>query len=168
MKNSLFVIVLVSFCVQGCVMVKIGGVKSTETHEVSSTPTGDVQILSLADIEPKLTTEGNLSLLVSGESKKKLIVKQRVVEYGDEWMAIGFFPGYDLMTNIQENENGRKLESGSYGVFVLFSNILFVGIPTVCSMFEVLTPGPVRLSSGSGGGYPVPGDDHYLLPARRQ
>ena len=155
MRNSLFIVVFISLYIQGCVMIKTGGVKSTAAHEVSSTPTGEVQILSLADIEPQLTTEGTLSLWVSGEGEKKINVTQRVVEYGDEWMAIGFFPGYDIMTNVQKGKNGKTLEPGAYGFFVLFSNVLLVGIPTMCSMFEVLSPDPVRLRSGVGAGFPA-------------
>ena len=81
-------------------MVKIGGVKSREPAcNSTSQKVAGVQAISVSAIEPQLEPNGVLSLWVSGEFKKKITVTQHIVQYGDEWMAIGLFPGYDSLKN---------------------------------------------------------------------
>lgn len=150
MRRPSVILALLSLLVQGCIMVKIGGVKSTESvRNGTSQKLADVQAISVSSIDPQLEPYGALSLWVTGEFEKKVIVTERIVQYGDEWMAIGLFPGYDSLANGYGKKDGKGLSPAIIGVpFVtIIANGILVGIPTLCSMLEVFVPEPSKRHS---------------------
>ena len=147
MKCLVFLLPFVLMLSHGCIMVKIGGVKSTEKSELSRN-LREMHMELLASIEPRLTQAGELTLWVSGRFEGTYDVRNKVTNYGDEWMAIGLFPGYDDMSNGYSNEKGIKTDCVSCVVVPVILNSLLCGVYTVASLLEPLDPTSAKRNSG--------------------
>lgn len=148
MNAKMILLIQLLLIAQGCVMVKIGGVKSTEAKEMSRRPLEEVCINSFSSIMPQLSTDGRLTLWVSGGFQRQTAVTQKLIEYGDEWMAIGLFPGYDSLKNGYGSEKGETFGNGAIiglPLGIVLMNGIFVGIPTLCSCLNFLTSEPGRM-----------------------
>ena len=130
----------------GCVMLKIGGIKSTESKEISREP-HDARIISFSTIKPKLTADGHLSLCLTGELEEVISVKQRVIDYGDEWKAIGFFPGYDSHVHGYWKKNDQN-NPFLFPISAILCNCIMFGLPTLSSILGVIDQTPTKLYEG--------------------
>ena len=147
MRRLLLLFPLVLALHQGCVMVKIGDVKSTKTMELSR-KLQETLMESLVSIEPRLTQAGELTLWVSGRFWDTYDVRNKVTEYGDEWMAIGLFPGYDDMSNGYSNEEGIKTDRIGCVVVPVILNSLLCGTYTIASLLEPFDSTSAKKRSG--------------------
>lgn len=128
-------------------MVKIGDVKSTKTMELSR-KLQETRMESLVSIEPRLTQAGELTLWVSGRFWDTYDVRNKVTEYGDEWMAIGLFPGYDAHVNGYWHKDGEKERPVVFiGASIMVNGIL-CGFYTIFSLLEFLDPKPAEFHNG--------------------
>ena len=137
MKLVHFIVIQLVF-VSGCIMFKIGDVKYSDTQPIS-TGTKITYLDSFYSLEPLLSKNGRLELCIRGTFHQRFSQTQRVVNYGDEWMAVGLFPGYDSLRNGYGHKDGKGNDVSAFFV-LLFGNSILAGIPTVCSLFELLTP----------------------------
>lgn len=133
MKMAIISVLFAIGFLHGCVSIKIGGVKATETNEISRRHI-ESKLESFVFIEPKLTADGELTLWVFGVFENQDEIDQSVVEYGNEWMAIGLFPGFYSMIN---GYVGTEKNPAEAILFDIGANI-WAGIPTIASLVEFM------------------------------
>ena len=170
MKWYLFIFIQLVF-VSGCIMFKIGDAKYSDTQPIS-TGTKITYLESFNSLEPLLSKQGRLELCIKGSFYQRFSQTQREVKYGDEWMAVGLFPGYDSLRNGYGHKDGKGNDGVAFFT-LLFGNSFLAGIPTVCSLLEFLTPKATKRHKsciaewGVVGTYKYEGD-RYEMSSREE